>query len=137
MCQRNTTTVLISMRMNVACPRKLQRNRLALYTVALSSLLVHLASCLALMSQTSSNNAGKHWSDDEVDHMLDRLAEWRTVGKVGDGGNFTTPAFTAASRYLATKSYTRTMKQCKSKYNAVSGLVISSVIACTHQLPLS
>lgn len=138
-CVNHNRTLLISMRMeNVSSSRKLQRTRLGLYAVTLSSVILLLASRLAIMSETSTNNAGKHWTDDEVDHMLDRLAEWRTVGKVGDGGNFTGPAFTAVCQYLATKGYTRTSKQCISKWGTVRIFgFIFSIIAHTHQLSRS
>lgn len=112
--------------MNRVSSRKLRRKHLAVSAVAVTAAFVQLSSCFALMSETSSaaatTTAGKHWSDVEINHLLDRLIEWRTGGKFGDGGNFPQSAYTAASVYLISKGFARTPKQCDSKYSQVCDL---------------
>ncbi|KAF7965285.1 hypothetical protein HWV62_44681 [Athelia sp. TMB] len=49
------------------------------------------------------------------DHLLDRLIDWRKTGKVGDGNNYPSAAWTAVVQYLDHKSFTRTKTQCTSK----------------------
>lgn len=114
--------------MNRLSPHRLRQKKLAVTAVAITAAFVQLSSCLALMSETSSaapasSTAGKHWSDIEINHLLDRLIEWRMGGKVGDGGNFLQSAYTAASVYLISKGFARTLKQCESKYGQVGDLV--------------
>ncbi|KZP05031.1 hypothetical protein FIBSPDRAFT_967635 [Athelia psychrophila] len=70
------------------------------------------------MSETSSTS-GKHWTDEETEHLLNRLIEWRQGGRVGDGNNPPKSAFTAASVYLATKGFTRSQSQCSSKWGTL------------------
>lgn len=93
---------------------RLIQQRLVIY----SAIILQLATCLAIMSEASSTS-GKHWSDEEVNEMLDRLSEWRRDGNYGDGGNFPSTAFTAVSQHLRGKGFQRTRQQCQSKYSGV------------------
>lgn len=97
---------------------RLQRRRRIICAAALSSALLHLAMATAVLSENSSTS-GKHWSNLEIEHLLDRLIELRINGVQGDGNNFPATSFTAASSYLAGKGFTRTAKQCSSKYATV------------------
>lgn len=115
--------LIISMHTSFSSRNSSCHNLIQKQLLICAATLLQLAICLAIMSETSST-AGKHWSDEEVNHLLDRLAKWQREGDYGDGGNFPQSAFTAASQYLRTKGFTRTRPQCQSKYGGVRTYVL-------------
>ncbi|KAF7972826.1 hypothetical protein HWV62_16920 [Athelia sp. TMB] len=101
--------------------RRLQRKHILLYAAVGASVFSQLTLCLLAMSETSSTS-GKRWSVAEVDHLLDRLIDWRKTGKVGDGNNYPGAAWTAVVQYLGQKGFTRTKTQCTSKWDTLKSL---------------
>lgn len=105
--------------------RRQRRRRLQKFVVAAASLSAICAQYTAIiMSGIKENQQKAVWTAEEIDALVNYLVA--NHAEAGDGGNFKTATFTAASRDilpLLKVGPPKTERMCKTKWSGVSDLI--------------